>query len=275
MSDKNPSSPQVNKGHHGIKRIMQEVRELQQNPSSDYDAHPLEDNLFEWHFTIAGPKETPFEGGIYHGRIILPPEYPHKPPDIVLLTPNGRFETNTKICLSLTSYHPESWTPQWGIRTVLIALQGFFPTEAKGIGSIEYPDSTRRKLAVQSRKWRCEVCGIVNEDALHVPEVQSIETTSKPTVQHEADHQDCTCHEDNQNQQPVTILSDNQQTNVNTSNQQQLEEKTTSKPSNTHSAKISSPVQSKKSSVVFLDILIALFAIIVAYIMFLKFVQRK
>jgi len=46
----------------------------------------LKDNLFEWHFTIRGPADSEFDGGIYHGRIVLPPEYPMKPPSIILLT---------------------------------------------------------------------------------------------------------------------------------------------------------------------------------------------
>jgi hypothetical protein len=44
------------------------------------------DNLFDWHFTIRGPPDTPFEGGMYHGRIILPSDYPFRPPNIMLLT---------------------------------------------------------------------------------------------------------------------------------------------------------------------------------------------
>lgn len=46
----------------------------------------LQDNLFEWHFTIRGPKDTEFEGGVYHGRILFPSDYPYRPPDIVFLT---------------------------------------------------------------------------------------------------------------------------------------------------------------------------------------------
>ncbi|PIO65589.1 hypothetical protein TELCIR_12728 [Teladorsagia circumcincta] len=44
------------------------------------------DNLFEWHFTVRGPLESDFDGGIYHGRILFPPEYPMKPPNVVILT---------------------------------------------------------------------------------------------------------------------------------------------------------------------------------------------
>jgi ubiquitin-protein ligase len=42
--------------------------------------------MFDWHFTLRGPRDTEFVGGIYHGRILLPADYPFKPPNIMLLT---------------------------------------------------------------------------------------------------------------------------------------------------------------------------------------------
>lgn len=53
-------------------------------------ACPLEDDIFEWHFTLRGPPDTEFEGGQYHGRILLEPEYPMKPPSIIMLTVRTR-----------------------------------------------------------------------------------------------------------------------------------------------------------------------------------------
>ena len=50
-----------------------------------------QDNLFEWHFTVRGPPDTDFADGRYHGRIILPAEYPMKPPSIMLLTVSEDF----------------------------------------------------------------------------------------------------------------------------------------------------------------------------------------
>lgn len=32
---------------------------------------------------------------------------------IYILTPNGRFKTNTSLCLTITSFHPDSWNPSW------------------------------------------------------------------------------------------------------------------------------------------------------------------
>ena len=64
---------------------MREAQELAE-PTYDYFAQPLSDNLFEWHFTVRGPADTDYDGGVYHGRIVLPPDYPMKPPNIIVLT---------------------------------------------------------------------------------------------------------------------------------------------------------------------------------------------
>ncbi|CAL8313035.1 unnamed protein product [Boreogadus saida] len=76
---------QYNLKSPAVKRLMKEAAELC-DPTEHYHAQPLEDNLFEWHFSVRGPPDSDFDGGVYHGRIVLPPEYPMKPPSIILLT---------------------------------------------------------------------------------------------------------------------------------------------------------------------------------------------
>jgi len=147
-----------------LRRIQADIRELALDPSDQYYAHPLENDMFEWHFTIRGAEGTDFEGGIYHGRILLPPEYPYKPPHIIFLTPSGRFETNTKICLSFSAFHPELWQPAWGIRLILEALISFLPTPGDGaIGALDYKPEERRRLAKLSQSFVCPLCGPVEK----------------------------------------------------------------------------------------------------------------
>ena len=135
------------------------MRELSIDPSDQYHASPLENDMFEWHFTIRGAPDTDFAGGIYHGRILLPSDYPFKPPNIVFLTPSGRFETGVKVCLSFSAHHPELWQPAWGIRLILEALISFLPTPADGaIGALDWTSDERKKLALESVKYRCPVC---------------------------------------------------------------------------------------------------------------------
>ncbi|KAJ3572496.1 hypothetical protein NP233_g3054 [Leucocoprinus birnbaumii] len=164
--------PALNKNNSAVKRIMQEARELANDPCTDYSAAPLEEDIFEWHCTLRGSPGTEFEGGLYHFRILLPAEYPFRPPSIMMLTPNGRFELNTKICISFTNYHEELWQPAWGVRTAIIGLQGFFPLKgqaAVGVGSIEYPAAERKRLAQQSREWVCPHCQQPNVELLPDP----------------------------------------------------------------------------------------------------------
>ena len=132
---------------------MREMREMAEDVSPAFHAEAVEEDIFEWHFAILGPEDSEFEGGIYHGRVLLPPEYPFKPPSFVLLTPSGRFETNTKICLSITQHHPEHWQPSWSVRTALTAVARVHALPAEGaVGSLDYTKEERGKLAERSRR---------------------------------------------------------------------------------------------------------------------------
>jgi len=143
-----------------LRRIQADIRELAFDPSDQYCAAPLENDMFEWHFTIRGAEGTDFDGGIYHGRILLPAEYPYKPPHIVFLTKSGRFDINTKVCLSFSAYHPELWQPAWGIRLILEALISFLPTMGDGaIGALDWSPKERKRLAHESQKYCCKHCG--------------------------------------------------------------------------------------------------------------------
>jgi ubiquitin-conjugating enzyme E2 J2 len=69
-------------------------------------AAPLESDILTFHYVLEGPPATPYEGGYYHGVLRFPPEYPYKPPSVTMLTPNGRFAVNTRLCLSMSDFHP-------------------------------------------------------------------------------------------------------------------------------------------------------------------------
>ena len=144
------------------RRIAAEVRDLAK-PSHRFTARPVrDDDLREWHFTIRGPPDSDFAGGVYHGRISLPADYPLSPPSFYFISPSGRFETGTKICLSMSAFHPESWSPTWSIRTMLEALAAFMPQRAEGaLGSLDLAPETRRRLAEESTRLVCPHCGPV------------------------------------------------------------------------------------------------------------------
>jgi ubiquitin-conjugating enzyme E2 J2 len=105
---------------------------------------------------LTGPSDSPYYNGEYHGRIIFPPEYPFKPPSIQMITPNGRFKTNTRICLSMSDFHPEYWNPSWSVASILTGLLSFMLESSSTTGSIVTSDAEKKLLASQSRKWNRE-----------------------------------------------------------------------------------------------------------------------
>lgn len=151
-----------------IKRIMSEMRELKDDDTLEFAAAPTEDNLFEWHFTLRGPRDTVFEKGLYHGKMTLPSEYPFKAPHVIFLTPNGRWSVDTKVCVTFTGFHEESWQPAWGIRTALLGIQALMTSkeDEAGYGAASMNDEGRKLLAEKSGSWICPLCQKSNAELL-------------------------------------------------------------------------------------------------------------
>ncbi|KAH7152532.1 ubiquitin-conjugating enzyme/RWD-like protein [Dactylonectria estremocensis] len=173
------AAPKFNTKSPTIRRILREAAEISGSPSADYSAEPLESDFFEWHFTLRGPPNSVYSNGIYHGRIVLPPTYPLRPPSFRFMTPSGRFEANREICLSISGHHEETWQPAWGVRTALVALRSFMETDARGqLGGLETTDAVRQRLASESTTFKCAVCGKTNGEIIKECEERASEASS-------------------------------------------------------------------------------------------------
>jgi len=135
------------------KRLTREYKTISENPPPFIVAHPSESNILEWHYILTGPPETPYAGGQYWGTLIFPPEYPFAPPAIRMHTPNGRFLPSTRLCLSISDFHPKSFNPAWEVSTILIGLMSFMTSEEMTTGSINGSESERKWFAARSRWW--------------------------------------------------------------------------------------------------------------------------
>ena len=136
--------------------------------------------ILEWHFSFTGIEGSAYEGGVYHGRIVLPPDYPRRAPSIAVLTPNGRWEVDKDICLSATAYHQETWDTSWNLRTLVMALRGHMLTYPKEIGAILSTIDRQKALALLSRNFNCKVCGLQHNDLLN-PKI--VEVNNKKSVE--------------------------------------------------------------------------------------------
>lgn len=120
------------------------------------------------------------------------------------MTPNGRFEANREICLSISGHHEETWQPAWGVRTALVAyvalpcykyrrrgslflanmsyflrLRSFMETDARGqLGGLETTDTVRQRLASESSAFKCAACGKTNGEIIKECEERAKEVSS-------------------------------------------------------------------------------------------------
>jgi ubiquitin-conjugating enzyme E2 J2 len=134
------------------RRLTKELAALRKDPirSPKITVAPNESNILEMHYVIEGSTKTPYDGGIYHGKIIFPKEYPLKPPSVMMLTPSGRFQPNRRLCLSMSDFHPETWNPMWSVSTILTGLYSFMIETAPTLGSIETNTIQKQRFARQS-----------------------------------------------------------------------------------------------------------------------------
>ncbi len=70
-----------------------------------------------------------------------------------MVTPSGRFRPDTRLCLSMSDYHPESWNPSWSLATVLTGLLSFMVESTPTTGAIETTTSEKLRLAAASLAW--------------------------------------------------------------------------------------------------------------------------
>jgi ubiquitin-conjugating enzyme E2 G1 len=114
-------------------RIQKEYEALIKNPIENVIFEMNESNMHEWTFVIFGPIDSVYKDGVYNGKLIIPKEYPHRPPEVKFITKlfHPNVYDNGKLCMSIlhegkdpTGYEKEEerWRPLNNIRTIFISI---------------------------------------------------------------------------------------------------------------------------------------------------------
>jgi ubiquitin-conjugating enzyme E2 N len=103
-------------------RIIKETKKLESDPIVGIYAIPVPENPRYFNVSISGPKDSPYEGGLFKLQLYLPEEYPMVPPKCLFMTkiyhPNIDFLG--RICLDILK---SNWSPALQIRAVLLSIQ--------------------------------------------------------------------------------------------------------------------------------------------------------
>ena len=104
-------------------RIKKEYQDIIKEKNSNVQVKLVSNDYRHWKGRIKGPIDTCYQGGIFDVDIIIPDDYPFKPPkmkfDTKIWHPNISSVTGA-ICLDILK---NEWTPALTIRTALISLQ--------------------------------------------------------------------------------------------------------------------------------------------------------
>lgn len=101
-----------------------------------------------------------------------------------MLTPSGRFVCGEDICLSASSYHPETWSPRWTVLSLVDALRIHMLTTANEIGGVNSSDEKRRSYADSSRSWF--IPGVADHRKMTADGIFSFEKDDVHTLQEDA-----------------------------------------------------------------------------------------
>jgi ubiquitin-protein ligase len=100
--------------------------------------------------------------GEYLFRVTAPPGFPQKPPEFTALTPNGVFEINGPLCISIGKYHPQNYAQALGMdgfmRNAAMCL-ATFDSEIHGIGVTILPAAEQQRLANRSLAYNAGLEG--------------------------------------------------------------------------------------------------------------------
>ena len=104
------------------KRLLKDLKKLQEDDSGSITATPEGDSLFTWSAVIFGPDDTEWEGGIFKLIMEFSEDYPNKPPKVKFLTKmfHPNIYNDGSICLDILQ---NMWSPVYDISSILTSIQ--------------------------------------------------------------------------------------------------------------------------------------------------------
>ena len=117
-----------------LRKLIDELRDNQSNPILNIGYNiglTNHDNPFQWRVTLFGPRDTPYNGGIFFLTLIFSDDYPSRPPEVKFDTPiyhiNVRSITNANESLGEPNLNIlNQWKPEFKVKDIIISIYSLF-----------------------------------------------------------------------------------------------------------------------------------------------------
>lgn len=106
-----------------ITRLTKELCDLKKEPDESFDAGPIDSKDFSrWRCSLIGPKESPYEGGVFFVSFDFAVDYPFRPPKVRFVTKlfHPNVSQSGHICLDILY---DAWSPALTVARVLLSLR--------------------------------------------------------------------------------------------------------------------------------------------------------
>ena len=113
-------------GNASLKRIAKEIQNYSDNPHPFVATFPCA-NINLWKILLLGPKETPYENGLFLLYAQFPGDYPFKAPEVRFITPIYHCNMNSqgRICHSVFD---RNYSPALSFRQIIDCVYGLILT---------------------------------------------------------------------------------------------------------------------------------------------------
>lgn len=104
-----------------LQRINYELKNVEELLQFGIKIEIVDNNIYNWLITMNGPKDSPYEDGIFKLSLDLPSNYPFSPPLINFITKIYHCNINGSggICLDILK---NQWSPALTINKVIISI---------------------------------------------------------------------------------------------------------------------------------------------------------
>ena len=139
----------------GIKRVMKEINGHRGDTKDRCYKLAFDERTPQTFYAIISGLDGVFTDGEYIMKIKIPDNYPFGAPVICLETPNGKFIPGSKICLNITHFHSETWSPLVTLEKLIISIISLLGDTAMttGVGFMNTSDGDKKELAMYSKEY--------------------------------------------------------------------------------------------------------------------------
>ncbi len=146
-----------------IQREFKEVIKSEEVKNSGVQLELVGDNFTDLVGIIAGPEDSPYQGGVYRLEIKIPETYPFNPPKVRFVTkiwhPNISSVTGA-ICLDILK---DQWAAAMTLRTVLLSLQALLtapePDDPQDAVVAKQYKASSHVFGMTARHWAAAYAG--------------------------------------------------------------------------------------------------------------------